>query len=126
VRKRTGADLQNGWLGRHGTLFLTDERLVFVPTPLDMALRAKRREIPLADIEEIERFPKEPGAIPRGGKRPRMLLHTRETTYELMVGDLDAWIDALEVVYEMRRERGLPHTPQVTREGYVNALRPGR
>jgi hypothetical protein len=126
VRKRTSADLQNGWLGRHGTLLLTDDRLVFVPTPLDTALRAKRREIPLAEIEEIERFPREAAAASGGGRRPRMLLHTRETTYELMVGDLDAWIDALEIVYEMRRERGLPHTPRVTREGYVNMLRPGR
>ena len=43
VRKRTGADLQNGWLARHGTLFLSDDRLVFVPTLMDTAMRAKRR-----------------------------------------------------------------------------------
>ena len=30
---KTGADLNNGWLGRHGTLYLTEQRLVFVPTP---------------------------------------------------------------------------------------------
>ena len=30
IRKRSGADLQNGWMGRHGTLYLTDERIVFV------------------------------------------------------------------------------------------------
>jgi len=32
IRKQGGADLQNGWLGRHGTLYLGDERIVFVPT----------------------------------------------------------------------------------------------
>ena len=40
VFKRTGADLQNGWLARHGDLFLTEDRLVFVPTLLDTALMA--------------------------------------------------------------------------------------
>ena len=28
VLKQSGADLQNGWLARHGTLFVTDERLL--------------------------------------------------------------------------------------------------
>ena len=51
---KTGADLNNGWLGRHGTLYLTEQRLVFVPTPLDHLLRAKRREIAREDIEAIE------------------------------------------------------------------------
>ena len=47
---RTGADLQNGWLARHGDLILTEERLVFVPTLLDTALLAKRRQIMLEDV----------------------------------------------------------------------------
>ena len=57
VLKRSGADLQNGWLGRHGDLVLTEDRLVFLPTLLDTALRAKRREIRLDDITLIERYP---------------------------------------------------------------------
>ena len=48
VYKQTGADLQNGWLGRHGTLFLTDRRMLFVPTLLDTALQARRRQQALA------------------------------------------------------------------------------
>ena len=43
VLRKGGADLNNGWLGRHGNLYLTEERLVFVPTPLDHLLMAKRR-----------------------------------------------------------------------------------
>lgn len=123
VLKRSGADLQNGWLARHGTLFVTDERLLFVPTLLDTALAGKRREIPLGEVTEIERFPASPGEMPRGGKRPRMLIHTDVCVYEFMVGDLDAWIDALERVYQRRaRDTGDEHMPRITREGYVNVL----
>jgi hypothetical protein len=123
VLKQSGADLQNGWLARHGTLFATDDRLLFVPTVLDHALLAKRREIPLGQITEVERFPVSPADMPLGGKRPRMLIHTDACVYEFMVGDLDAWIDALERVYQRRaRETGDDHMPRITREGYVNLL----
>lgn len=122
VLKRSGADLQNGWLARHGDLYLSEDRLVFVPTLVDTALRAKRREILLDDITEIERFPVSPGGMPRGGRRPRMLLHTGACVYEFMVGDLDAWIDALEHVYKLRERHGRPYRPTVTREGYTNML----
>jgi hypothetical protein len=122
ILKRSGADLQNGWLGRHGELYMSEERLIFVPTLLDTALRAKRREIKLDDITEVERWPIRPGTMPRGGRRPRMMIHTPECVYELMVGDLDAWIDSIERVYQMRRKKGNAHTPRFTREDYVNVL----
>jgi hypothetical protein len=121
--KRSGADLQNGWLGRHGNLIVTDERLLFAPTVLDTLLGAKRRGIPLDDITEIERFPISPTTgMPRGGKRPRMLIHTRDTIYEFMVPDLDSWIDSLQRVYELRGKKGHAHAPTITREGYTNLL----
>lgn len=123
VLKQSGADLQNGWLARHGTLTATDERLVFVPTVLDHILQAKRREIPLGDITEVERYPVSPDDLPHGGRRPRMRIHTDRCVYEFMVGDMDAWIDALELVYKRRaRETGDDHMPRITREGYVNLL----
>lgn len=122
VLKRTGADLQNGWLSRHGDLFVLDDRMVFVPTILDTALRARRREISLDAITEIERFPLSPGGMPPGGRRPRMLVHTPECVYEFIVPDLDGWIDSLERVYQRRAGKGKPHAPTVTREGYVNVL----
>lgn len=123
ILKQGGADLQNGWLSRHGTLSVTDERLVFVPTVLDTALGAKRREILLDEISEIERFPISPDSgISLGGKRPRMILHTPECAYELMVGDLDSWIDSLEKVYAIRAKKGRTYCPAITREGYVNLL----
>lgn len=122
VLKGTGADLQNGWLARHGELSLTDDRLVFVPTVIDTLMRARRREILLDNIQEIERFPLRPGDMPLGGRRPRMLLHTPECVYEFMVGDLDGWIDVFELVYRRRRRQGKLHTPRITREDYVNVL----
>lgn len=122
IRKRTGADLQNGWLGRHGTLYLTDDRLVFVPTLLDTVLLGKRREISLDTLREVERWPASAGDIPRGAKRPRMRLHAPECTYEFMVGDLDAWIDAIEKVYSLRRKQGRQHMPRITREQHENLL----
>lgn len=122
ILKATGADLQNGWLSRHGTLSVTDDRLIFVPTILDTIMRAKRREISLDDITEIERWPISPGGMATGGRRPRMLIHTDECVYELMVGDLDAWIDTFERVYQRRAAKGRDYMPKVTREGYVNLL----
>jgi hypothetical protein len=123
ILKKGGADLQNGWLARHGSLVVTDDRLVFVPTALDTLLGAKRREIALDDISEIERFPVSPNSgLPPGAKRPRMILHTSECAYELMVGDLDSWIDSLERVYVLRARKGKPHRPAITRDGYVNLL----
>jgi hypothetical protein len=122
VLKSTGADLQNGWLARHGQLSLTEERLVFVPTILDTLMRAKRREIFLDDLSEIERFPLRPTDAPLGGRRPRMLLHTPDCVYEFMVGDLDGWIDVFELVYRRRRRTGREDTPRITREDYVNVL----
>ena len=122
IRKRSGADLQNGWLGRHGTLYLSDDRLVFVPTIMDTAMFAKRREIILDELTEVERFPRDPADMARGGVRARLLLHTPECVYQFMVGDLDAWFGAIERVFELRRKKGREHTPKFTREGVKNML----
>ncbi len=122
VRKRGGADLQNGWMGRHGTLYLCDDRAVFVPTILDTILRAKRREFPLDAIEEIERVPRHPDDILPGAKRPRMVIHTADCGYEFMVPDLDAWIDAFQIVFAYRVKHGKPHMPTFVREGSTSEL----
>ena len=122
ILRRSGADLQNGWLARHGELYATEDRLVFVPTVLDTVLRAKRREIFLDDIMEIERFPISPGGMPPGGRRPRMILHTEPCIYELMVNDLDGWIDTMQRIYRVRAKKGRSHEPTITREGYLNPL----
>jgi hypothetical protein len=122
ILKKNGADLQNGWLGRHGDLIITEDRLVFQPTILDTLLRAKRREIRLDDIQEIEHSPLSPDDMPPGGRRPRVMVHTDACVYEFMVGDLDLWMDTMERVYQRRRKAGKPWTPRFTREGYVNLL----
>lgn len=122
IRKRTGADLQNGWLGRHGTLYLTDDRVLFQPTILDTVMRAKRRAFPLDDITEVERSPISPDEVLAGGRRPRMIIHTAECGYEFMVGDLDAWIDAFELVYANRVKHGKAHVPVFRRTGSTTGL----
>jgi hypothetical protein len=122
IRKRGGADLQNGWYGRHGTLYLTDERLVFVPTILDTLLGGKRREWAYDEITEVERYPSSPEGMIPGGKRPRMIIHTAECGYELMVSDMDAWIDAIEVMYAHRGKNGHSYKPTVVRDGSDTAL----
>lgn len=122
VRKRGGADLQNGWWGRHGTLFLTDERLLFVPTTLDRLLRARRQEMRLDEVLEVERWPMRPGEMPLGGKRPRMLIHTKDCVYQLMLGDLDGWFDAVEKIYQLRGKQGLAYRPTFRREGIDNFM----
>ena len=120
---KTGADLNNGWLGRHGNLYLTDERIVFVPTPLDHLLRAKRREIPRDKLEVVERWPISPGHIPPGAKRPRLYLEAEGVRSNFFVGDLDGWIDILEVVYTRAREKDpSAHMPEIRREGISNPL----
>jgi len=122
IRKRGGADLQNGWLGRHGTLSLGDDRIAFVPTILDTLLRAKRREFPLDDIVEVERYPASPDEVIPGGKRPRMIIHTADCGYEFMVGDIDAWMDAIEIVYAHRRKNGSTYSPTFVRTGSTTAM----
>ena len=128
--KRTGADLQNGWLARHGDLILTEERLVFVPTLFDTALLAKRRQIMLEDVRAIERFLLlSAGIMPRGGRRPRMLLHTDECVYEFMVGDLDAWIDLLERYFQLSANGAAraprPSAPRGPREPPADGVNSG-
>lgn len=121
--RRSGADLQNGWLSRHGNLVATQDRLVFLPTVLDTALGARRRGIPLDEITEIERYPVSPKDAPSGGRRPRMLIHTADCVYQFMVGDLDSWIDSLERIYHLRAKRGgSQHMPAIRRTDYVNLL----
>ena len=122
VLKSSGADLQNGWLSRHGQLSVTEDRLVFVPTILDTVMGAKRRQLTLDEISEIERFPIAPTGGHTGGRRPRMLIHTPACVYEFMVGDLDSWIDSLERVYAIRAKKGRTYMPTITREGYTNLL----
>jgi hypothetical protein len=122
VRKSTGADLQNGWLGRHGKLTLTDERLVFVPTYLDLLLGAKRRQFPLADVHTVERVPRSPKDLPSAGLRPRMLIHTEECIYSFMVPDMDAWIDAIEKVYVLRERRGAGVGANILRDDVENLM----
>jgi hypothetical protein len=122
IRRRGSADLNNGWLARHGTLFLTDERLVFSPTPLDRLMGAKRREILLDQIVELERWPVSPGGMSPGGKRPRLLIHDHECQYQILVSDLDSWYDTIELIYHRRAKKGRNHVPKFTREGIENTL----
>ena len=117
-----GADLQNGWLARHGTLTLTSTRLVFVPTVLDTFLRARRREIDLDRIVEIEREPRDVEGSNPGMRRPRVIIVDHECRYQFIVGDLDNWIDMLQIVIDRRRSAAGQEPVVVHRDGYTNVL----
>ena len=117
-----GVDLQNGWLARHGQLTLTPTRLVFVPTVLDHFLRAKRRSIDLDQIVEVEREPRDVEGSSPGLRRPRVIVSDHECAYQFMVGDLDNWIDMLQVVIDRRRASAGREPLVVHREGYTNVL----
>ena len=123
VLKKTNTDLNNGWLGRHGQLHLTDERLLFIPTPLDHLLGAKRREIPLDDIRVVERWPLSPGDVPRGAKRPRLYIDTADTRFIFLPSDLDGWFDLIQLVFYKRSKQD-PGSgrPEFRRTGVENGL----
>jgi hypothetical protein len=123
IVKQSQSDLNNGWLGRHGKLYLTPARIVFVPTPLDHLLGAKRREIPLDDIRAVERWPLSPGVMPRGAKRPRLFVDTADVRYIFLPTDLDGWFDILQLVF-YRRSQENPGTgmPEFRRTGMDNGL----
>lgn len=123
VLKKTSTDLNNGWLGRHGQLHLTNERVLFIPTPLDHLLGAKRREIPLDDIRAVERWPLSPGEVPRGAKRPRLYIDTASTRYIFLPSDLDGWFDLLQLVfYKRSKEDPGSGRPEFRRTGVENGL----
>ncbi len=123
ILRKTGSDMNNGWLGRHGQLHLTDTRLLFVPTPLDHVLGAKRREIPLDDIRAVERWPLSPGQLPRGGKRPRLFIDTATTRYIFLPSDLDGWFDLIQLAfYKRSKENPGSGRPEFRRTGIENGL----
>ena len=123
VLKKTSTDLNNGWLGRHGQLHLTNDRVLFIPTPLDHLLGAKRREIPLDDIRAVERWPLSPGEVPRGAKRPRLYIDTASTRYIFLPSDLDGWFDLLQLVfYKRSKEDPGSGRPEFRRTGVENGL----
>ena len=94
-----------------------------MPTPLDHVLRAKRREIMRDELEIVERWPISPGQVPPGAKRPRLYLYAGGVKYQFIVGDLDGWIDILEVVYTKAREKDPSvRMPEIRREGIGNPL----
>ncbi len=123
ILKHSQTDLNNGWLGRHGKLYLTPTRLVFVPTPLDHLMGAKRREIMLDDIRAVERWPLSPGELPRGAKRPRLFIDTADVRYIWLPTDLDGWFDILQLVF-YRRSKENPGSgmPEFRRTGLENGL----
>ena len=123
IIKQSQTDLNNGWLGRHGKLYLLPTRIAFVPTPLDTLMAARRREILLDDIVAVERWPLSPGVMPRGAKRPRLFIDTATVRYIFLPTDLDGWFDILQLVF-YRRSKENPGSgmPEFRRSGVENGL----
>lgn len=75
VRKRGLVSVNAGWLARGGLLRLYADRLEFEPSPLERLLAARRRTLPFAGIERIERRPARPEDVSPVGQTKRMRLH---------------------------------------------------
>jgi hypothetical protein len=102
VRRRGLVSVNVGWLARGGLLRLYHDRLEFEPNPLERLMRARRRVIPFAAIEWIERRPARRGEIDPLGRPPRMRLHLRDgrPIDVLPASDtLDAWLRDLRESY---------------------------
>jgi hypothetical protein len=84
---------------------------------------AKRREILLDDIVAVERWPRSPGEMPRGAKRPRLFIDTAKVRYIFLPTDLDGWFDILQLVF-YRRSKENPGSgmPEFRRSGVENGL----
>ena len=94
VLKKSGADLQNGWLAGHGDLSRprtawSSSRRSSTRRCAPSAARSPSTTSPRSSASRSRR------RMPPGGRRPRMILHTPDCAYELMVADLDGWIDSL-------------------------------
>jgi hypothetical protein len=95
--RRTLASLNSGWLARGGLLRLHDDRLSFVPTPMERLLFARTHVIRFSDIDDVRREPERVGDVLPGGKAPRMRISMQSRSYEFVfVHGLDDWLDAVD------------------------------
>lgn len=98
VRKRGLVSINSGWLARGGLLRLYTDRLEFEPNPLERLMAARRRTLPFAEIDRIERRPERVEDVSPTGESKRMRLHmgARGTLDVIPAGDtLDDWLLAL-------------------------------
>jgi hypothetical protein len=98
VRKRGLVSVNAGWLARGGLLRLYADRLEFEPNPMEKLLAARKRTLPFAQIERIERRPERIGDVSPVGETKRMRLHmgARGSLDVVPAGDtLDDWLLAL-------------------------------
>jgi len=102
VRKRGLVSINSGWLARGGLMRVYADRLEFEPNPLERLLAARRRTLPYAEIERVERRPARPQDISPAGEAKRMRLHMRggatidvvppgETLDDWMLAVLEPW-----------------------------------
>jgi hypothetical protein len=70
----------------------------------------------------IEREPRDVNGSSPGLRRARVIIVDDECRYEFMVGDLDNWIDMLQVVIDRRRAAAGRPPIEVIRDGYTNVL----
>lgn len=111
VRKRGLVSINSGWLARGGLLRLYADRLEFEPNPLERLLAARRRTLPFAEIDRIERRPERVEDVSPVGETRRMRLHmgARGTLDVIPAGDtLDDWLLALRESWVWYRRAHMP------------------
>lgn len=95
VRWQKLANRTQGSRAVGGRLYLTESRLLFVPTHLDSITGGKRWELPLAQLRSVGRQDAD-GGLFSGGLRTRLRLDTDAGTELFVVNDIDEVIAELD------------------------------
>lgn len=89
-----------------GHLHLTDRRLLFEPHAFDASLAGRTVSVPLADISDVTRVPRDLRDFFGGGLRARLAVVTPHETHLFVVNGLDAKVERIQE--ERRRAQGQP------------------
>lgn len=79
-----------------GHLYLTDQRLLFEPHGFDAGLAGRGAAVPLRDITDVTRVPRDLGHLFGGGLRSRLAVATTRETHLFVVNDLDGKIRRIQ------------------------------
>lgn len=89
-----------------GHLHLTDRRLLFEPHAFDASLAGRTVSVPLPDITDVTRVPRDLGDFFGGGLRARLAVVTPRETHLFVVDDVGGKVERIQ--QERRRAQGQP------------------
>jgi hypothetical protein len=87
-----------------GHLHLTDRRLLFEPHAFDASLAGRTVSVPLVDVSDVTRVPRDLRDLFGGGLRARLAVVTPRETHLFVVNDLDGKVERIQ--RERRRAQG--------------------